>query len=149
MNGPPQKPTTARSGASSAAHDPDRREERRERLLRVGHPQPLDVRQRPHGLLDHRPDALDEVDVEAHPDDRRHDVREHHGRVHLVPADGLQRHLGAELGRVRDLPERVPLAERAVLRQRAARLPHEPHGRALHVLTAGGTNQERLHGGLD
>ena len=44
MNGPPQKPTTACSGASSRAHDPDRLEHRRERLLRVGDAQPLDVR---------------------------------------------------------------------------------------------------------
>ena len=95
MNGPPQKPTTACSGASSRAHDADRLEDRRDRLLRVGHAQPLDRGERAHRLGDDRADALDELDVEAHRDDRGHDVGEHHGRVHVVPADRLQRHLGA------------------------------------------------------
>ena len=147
MNGPPQKPTTACSGSSSRAHDPDRLEQRRERLVRLGHPQPLDVGERPHRLRDHRADALDELDVEAHAEHRRHDVGEHHGRVDAVAAHRLQRHLGAELGRVRDLPEGVPLANRAVLGQRAARLAHEPDGRALDRLAPGGADEERFHGG--
>ena len=67
MNGPPQKPTTACSGSSSRADDPDRLEDRRDRLLRIGHAQPLDVGERLRsGSRDDRPDALDELDVDAH-----------------------------------------------------------------------------------
>ena len=69
------------------------------------------------GSSTHRADALDELDVDPHPEDRGHDVREHHGRVDVVAAHRLQRHLGAELGRVGDLEECVLLADRAVLRE--------------------------------
>ena len=82
-------------------------------------------------LLDHRPDALDELDVDAHAEDGRHDVGEEDGRVDAVPAHRLQRHLRAELRRSRDLEEAVLLPQRAVLGQRAARLAHEPDRRPL------------------
>ena len=147
MNGPPQKPTTACAGLELGAHDADRLEQRRERLARLGHAQPLDVRKRSHRLSDHRPDALDQVDVEPHAEHRRHDVGEHHGRVDAVPAHRLQRHLGAELGCVRDLPEGMLLANRAVLGQGAARLAHEPDGCALDRLEPGRADEERFHGG--
>ena len=94
MNGPPQKPTTACSGASSRAHGRDRLENRRHRLLRVGDAQPLDGGRRADRLGDHRPDAFDELDADSHRHDRGHDVGEHHRGVHAVPAHGLQRHLG-------------------------------------------------------
>ena len=35
-------------------------------------------------MRDHRPDVLHELDVDAHADDREHDVREHHRRVDVV-----------------------------------------------------------------
>ena len=53
-------------GRELAAHDADRLEDRRERLLRVGHAQPLDRGERAHRLGDDRADALDQLDVEAH-----------------------------------------------------------------------------------
>ena len=43
-----------------------------------------------------------------------------------------------------DLEERVALAERAVLRQRAAGLAHEPHRRALDRLAPQRADEERL-----
>ena len=46
-------------------------------------------------------------------------------------------------GVLRDLEEGVALADRAVLGQRAARLAHEPHGRALDRLAARGADEER------
>ena len=145
MNGPPQKPTTACSGASSPRTMRIASSSRGERLVRVGHAQALDVCERAHRLGDDRPDALDEVDVEAHAEDRRHDVREHHRSVDAVPAHGLERDLRAELRCLRDLPERVALPDRAVLGQRPSGLPHEPHGRALDRLAPGGADEERLH----
>ena len=66
-----------------------------------------------------------------------------HGRVDAVAAHGLQRDLGAQLRRAGDVEEAVPLADRAVLRQRAAGLPHEPHRRALDRLAQRGPNEER------
>ena len=62
------------------------------------------------------PDVLDELDLDAHPEQRQHDVREHHGRVDVVAAHRLERHLGAELRLVADLEERVRLPDLAVLR---------------------------------
>ena len=78
------------------------------------------------------------------PSTGRHDVGEEHRRIDAVPAHGLQRHLRAQLRRARDLEERVPLADRAVLGQRAPGLAHEPHGRALDRLAPRGANEERL-----
>ena len=147
MNGPPQKPTTACSGASSPRTIPIASSSGANASSGSGHPEPLDVGERAHRLGDDRPDSFDELDVEPHPEHGRHDVREHHGGVDAVAPHGLQRHLGAQLGCVRDLPERVLLANRAVLGQRAARLPHEPDRRALDRLAPGGAHEERFHGG--
>ena len=47
-------------------------------------------------------------------------------------------------GVLRDLEERVPLADRAVLGQRAARLAHEPDRRPLDRLAPRGAHEERL-----
>ena len=48
-------------------------------------------------LLDGVPDRPERtvVDVDAHSDDREHDVREHHGRVDVVSPHRLERYLGA------------------------------------------------------
>ena len=104
-------------GRQLAAHDPDRLEQRRERLLRLGDSQALDVGERSHRFRDDRADTLDQLDGEPHAEHRGHDVGEHHGRVHSVPAHRLQGDLRAELGRVCDVPERVTLPNRAVLGQ--------------------------------
>ena len=109
-----------------------------------GTAEPLDVVPRTDRLLDHGADVLDQLDVHAHAEQRQHDVREHHGRVDVVPAHRLQRHLGAELGLVADLEERVRLPDLAVLRQRAARLAHEPDRRALGRLAARRADEKGL-----
>src|SRR5207342_1716365 len=91
-----------------------------------------------------RPDVLDELDVDPHPENREHDVREHHRRVDAVCAHRLERHLGAELRLAADLEQAVPLAQLAVLRQRAAGLAHEPDGRPFYRLTARSAYEKRL-----
>ena len=116
MNGPPQKPDDGLLGVELAPHHPHGLEHGRERLLGIRHAQPGDIGRGSDGLLDHRPDSLDEVDLDTHAEHRGHDVREHHRGVHAVATDGLEGDLRAELRRVRDLEERVPLADRAVLR---------------------------------
>ena len=108
MNGPPQKPTRARSGSSSVAHEPDRLEDRRGPLLGRSDPESLDVSGRVDPVVDDRPDALDELHVDAHAEDGRHDVGEEDGRVDAVPANRLQRHLRAQVRRPGDLEEAVP-----------------------------------------
>ena len=129
-----------------AADDPHRLQYRLEGR-RIRHAQPLDVGRRRDRRLDHRPDPLHELDADPHAENGGHDVREEHRRVDAVPAHRLQRHLGAELGRLGDLEERVALAERAVLGQRAPGLAHEPHRRALDLLAAQRANEERIgHG---
>ena len=132
-------------GGQLATHEPHRLEDGRERLLRIGSEESLDVRHRAHRSLDHRPDALDELDGDAHAEHRGHDVREQHGRVDVVTAHGLQRHLGAELGGAGDLEEAVTLADRAVLGKAAARLAHEPHRGALDSFTAERAHEKRGH----
>ena len=114
------------------------------RLLRLGHAEPLDVGQAGDRLGHDRPDAVDEVDVDSHADDREHDVGEHHGRVHAEAMDWLQRHLGAELGLPTHLEEAVTLADLPILGQRPPGLAHEPDRRALDVLAPGGADQKRI-----
>ena len=134
-------------GTQLAPHDRDGLEDERHRLLRLGHGQALDVCERADRPLDHRADVLDQLDVHAHAEQRQHDVGEHHGRVDVVTADRLQRHLRAELGLVADLEERVRLPDLAVLRQRAPGLAHEPDRRALGRLETGGADEKWLcHG---
>ena len=65
-------------------------------------------------------------------------------RVDIVAPHRLQRHLRAELGLAADLEEVVALADLAVLGQRAARLAHEPDGRALDVLAPARAREKRL-----
>ena len=119
-------------------------EHRPEGLLGIGHAQSLDIGHRADRLVDHGADTLDEPDVDPHAEHRRHDVREHHGRIDIVAAHGLQRHLGAQLGRVGDIEERVFLADGAIFGKRAARLAHEPHRGPLDFLAPRGAHEERL-----
>ncbi len=145
MNGPPQKPTTACSGASSRRTMPIASRIGATDSAGSGTRSRSTRRLRPDRLGNDRADALDELDVDTHRDDRGHDVGEHHGGVHVVPPDGLKRHLGGELGRPVDLEEGVLRADLAVLRQRPPRLPHEPDRRPLGRLAPRGAHEERFH----
>ena len=102
----------------------------------------LDVGLGPHRLRDDGADVLDQLHVDAHPEHREHDVREHHGRVDAVGAHGLQRDLGAELGLPADLEQRVLLADLAVPRQRPSGLAHEPDGGPLDGLQASRSDEK-------
>ncbi len=132
-------------GSERGAHEPHRVEDERHGLFRVGHTQALHVRHRPHRLRDDRPHALDEIDVDAHPEDRKHDVREHHRRVDAVRAHRLERDLRAELRLAADLEQRVPLPDLAVAGQRPPGLAHEPDRRPLDGLLASRSDQQRCH----
>ena len=142
VNGPPQNPTSARSGSSCGAHEPHGLEDERHRLLGIGDTERLDVCGRAHRLVDHRADVLDELDVDPHAEDRQHDVGEHDCGVDPVDTNGLERHLGAELRLPADLEQVVALADLAVAGQRAPRLAHEPDRSPLDRLQARGPDEE-------
>ena len=144
MNGPPQKPTTAWSGRSAARTSRTASSTGANASSGSGTRRRSTSAMRADRLVDHRADALDEPDVDPHPEHRGHDVREHHGRVDVVAAHRLQRHLRAQLGRVGDIEECVLLADGAIFRKRPARLAHEPHRRPLDFLAPRGAHEKRL-----
>jgi hypothetical protein len=123
------------------AYERNRLEHRGGVPLRVEATQPDEVVSRANRLVDHRAHALDEIDPEAHGGDRQHDVGVDDRRVDAVGADGLERHLRAELGPGADLEQRIPLANRPVFGQRAARLAHEPDRRTLHGVASRRANE--------
>ena len=145
MNGAAAEADDRLVGVELPPDDADRLEDRRHGGLGVGHLQLLDRGRSPDRLANDRPYPLDELDVDAHRDDRGHDVREHHRCVDPVPLHRLQRDLGGQLRRAVDLEERVLLANRPVLGQRAPRLPHEPGRGPLGRLTPCGAHEERVH----
>src|SRR3954468_2206245 len=112
--------------------------------VRLRRPERLDVGAGGKGPFDNRADTLDELDADAHPEDRRHDVREENGCVDVVAPHRLERHLRAKLRRLRHLEERVLPSNRPVLRKRAARLAHEPDRRTLDRLGARDADEKRL-----
>ena len=117
MNGPPQKPITAWSGRSSRRTIEIASRMNGTASSGSGTRERVDLGTAADRIGDHRADVLDELDLDAHPEQRQHDVREHHGRVDVVAAHRLERHLGAELRLVADLEERVRLPDLAVFRQ--------------------------------
>ena len=102
-------------GPQGCADEPDCLQHGSERLLRLRDAEPFDVGQRAHGLVDHGADALDEADIDAHAQNRGHDVGEHHGSVDVVAPHRLQRHLGAQIGGMCDVEECMLLAQGAIL----------------------------------
>ena len=98
--------------------------------------QPVEVGGGAERLRDDRPDARDDVEVDADRLERHDDVGEEDRRVDAVAADRLQRDLGDEVGGRAGVEHLVALAELAVLGQRPAGLAHEPHRRVRDGLAA-------------
>ncbi len=97
----------------------------------------------PHGRLDHRPDAVHDIEWDAGAEERRHDVGEENGSVERHAAQRLQRHLDRHLRALRYLDQRQAFTERAILGQDAACLTHEPDGCAIDGLAPGGADEQR------
>ncbi len=91
---------------------------------------------RAYGLVDHRAHARVDLHLYPREDQRRHDVREQDGGVHVVPPHRLQGDLGGQLGDEAGLEDGGPLADGAVLGQRPARLAHEPDGQSFGAVSA-------------
>ncbi len=129
------------------ANDPDRLENVNERLGRIGNTKQPHVFEGAQRRIDHRSDALHELDGHAHPEHGRDDVGKEHRGIDVVSPNRLERHLGAELRRLGDLEEAVPLAQCPVLGKRTPRLAHEPDRGALDDLAPAGADKEGLgHG---
>ena len=97
-------------GPERLADEPHGLERPRHRLLGLRHDEPLHVGERAHRCGDDRPDVLDQLDLDPHAENRKHDVGEHHRRIDAMSPHRLQRHLRAELRLARDLEEAVALA---------------------------------------
>jgi len=93
--------------------------------------------------LDDRTDVGLDMEGHAHAFERQHDVGIEDGPIDAEPAHRDRADLGAQLRRARDLEDAVTFAERAVLREGAARLAHEPHRGALDGLAPAGADEQR------
>ena len=145
MNGAPAKPISGVAPSSRDQH-PHRLGDGSD-VVGLQRPEPVEVGRGPDRLGDHRPDPGHDVEVDADRLERHDDVAEQDRRVHAVPAHRLQGDLGDELRRPAGLEHRDALAEPAVLRQRPARLAHEPDRRVRHRLASAGAQERRvLHG---
>ena len=117
--------TDQRDGPQLGHGEPDRLGDEAQLTGRRS-PELIEVGSGPDRSLDHRPGAGDDLDADSGGRQRNHDVGVEHGGVDPVPADRLQRDLGDQLGPAAAVQHRHAPSQRPVLRQRAARLAHEP-----------------------
>ena len=68
-------------------------------------------------------------------------VAEQNRRVETEPPDRLERDFGGEFGRLHQFEKGMFLPERAIFRQRAPGLAHEPDGRTIHGLARTGVEE--------
>jgi hypothetical protein len=68
-------------------------------------------------------------------------VTEQNRRVKAEPADRLERDFGGEFGRLHQLKKGMFQPERAIFRQRAPGLAHEPDGPTIHGLARTGVEE--------
>ena len=110
----------------------------------VQFPHPGHVGRLANGVVDDRPLAGGELQIEPHRFEQGQQVAEDDGGVHAEPLHGGDHHLGRETGRLAELEEPDILADGPVFRQVAARLPHQPDRRPLDRLAPAGPHEERL-----
>ncbi len=128
-----------------APHQPERGEDVAQRLLDVRQAQSRDVLAPPHRTRERRAVAAHELQLGAHRFEWQQDVGEQDGGVDAQACDGLQRRLGGELGSLAESQEIDPLPQRAILREIAAGLAHDPHRPALGRLAPAGPQEEVVH----
>ena len=117
-------------------------EDERDARQRVDHRQPVHVRRPAHRAADHRPFALDELQPHAQRLCGKQDVGENDRRVDPEAVHRQHRHLGCGLGRLAEVEEAEPFADRPVFGEVAAGLPHQPHRRGLGRLAPAGTEKD-------
>ena len=99
------------------------------------------------GMIEDRADAG--LNLDAHPGQAQgdHDVRKEDARVHAVASHGLHRCLGGHVGAQAGLEhgQANSGAQRAVLRQGASSLTHEPYGGGRALPGQGGDQRGPRH----
>ena len=141
VQGEPAKPSKARSSPKSR---PYQRKGPRHILQPVRHRgfvEPVDVCRRVEHELHFDPALVPEPVGLAHPLRHDQDVAKQDRRVKAKPPNRLQGDLGSQLRRSHQFEEAVLLLERAVFRQGAARLPHQPNRRIIQRPAAAGVQE--------
>jgi hypothetical protein len=105
-----------------------------------------DARGIPVGTPEDGPPARLDLDVDADELQRHDDVAEEDAGVDLVATHGLQRDLGGHRRVEARIEHAGADAQLAVLRQRAARLAHEPHRRGVAALAPVRAHETRVVG---
>ena len=142
MNGAPEADHGDR-GVEAGPRGPDGVHHEAEAGEVVEFEHPADVVRRPHGVVDHRALAVGELEIEPHRLEDREQVAEDDRGIDAEPLDRGDHHLGAEPRILAELEEADRVADGPVFGEIAARLPHQPDGRAFHRLEAAGPQQER------
>ena len=131
MNGAPANPMTPAFPSSSR---PDRSDgvQGEGDACRIERQERRHVGRRADGSVDDRPDLRLDPQPDAHRLERQHDVGEEDRGIDAELADRHERDLGAEVGRLGELEDPVPLTELAVGGERTPGLAHEPDRRRVH-----------------
>jgi hypothetical protein len=95
-------------------------------------------------MRDVRPLSRRETQPQSQRLERQQDVGEQNRGVHAEPLHRLKRHLSRQLGRMAQIEDGVLLAQLAVLRHVAPRLPHEPHRGDVGAFPAAGFKKAQL-----
>ena len=129
--------------AQFAAHQGDRVDHVLEFPPGVGHDEPIDVGRRADRVLEPGTFAGLEFQPQVHRMRNRENVREQDGGIERKSVDGLQGDLARDLGVGAHLEKAAgPLPRRAVFRQIAARLAHEPNRPARRRFAQQGAQQQ-------
>ena len=111
-------------------------------LQRIHHRQAVHVRRGAHRVADHRPFAPDELQSHAQRLCQEQDVGENDRRIDPEAVHRQHRHLGCGLGRLAEVEEAEPFADRPVFGEVAAGLPHQPRRRVLGRLAPAGAEKD-------
>ena len=122
----------------------DRLQREPEAFLGRCDPQRGDVAGSAHRVVDQRPLALDELQAQAHPLQRRQDVGKDDSGVQIERVDRLHGDLAGQLRRLDQFEDGVAFAQRAVLGHVAAGLAHQPDRRCIHRLAAAGAQEATI-----
>ena len=102
------------------------------------------MRRAPHGPRDHGSFAARELEPDAERFDDQQDVGEENRAVDAQALDRLERHLRRRVGVPAKLEEREALTQRAILRQVASGLAHQPDRRVRGGLPSRGAQQREI-----
>ena len=144
MNGAPAKPISGSVSGRPARVLRTVSMTKLERLDGFEFQQAIDVGGRADRIVQHRPLAGRELQVDAHRFEDQQQVGEDDGRIDAEPLDRGEHDLGGEVGILAQIEKRGRSPQFAILGHIAAGLPHQPDGRPLDRLAADGLHQEAI-----